>query len=48
MKLIDWAELGPLFADGITVVVLFTVSLQRPVTGTVVVPRVCSPVGVLT
>ena len=36
------------FADGITVVVLFTVNRQRPVTGTVVVPRVCSPVGVLT
>ena len=35
-------------ADGITVVVLLTVSRQRPVSGTVVVPRVCSPVGVET
>ncbi|CAI8721374.1 hypothetical protein EMIT0P44_120100 [Pseudomonas sp. IT-P44] len=36
------------FADGITVVVLFTVSRQRPVTATVAVPRVANPVGVLT
>lgn len=36
------------FADGITVVLLLTVNRQRPVTGTVVVPRVTSPVGVLT
>ncbi|MNY44645.1 hypothetical protein D3C86_1796890 [compost metagenome] len=36
------------FADGITVVLLLTVSRQRPVNGTVVVPRVTSPVGVVT
>ncbi|EPJ93875.1 hypothetical protein CF149_10578 [Pseudomonas psychrophila] len=36
------------FAEGTTVVMLLTVSRQRPVTGTVVVPRVTSPVGVVT
>ncbi|CAI8955478.1 hypothetical protein EMIT0196MI5_50223 [Pseudomonas sp. IT-196MI5] len=36
------------FADGTTVVVLFTVNRQRPFPGTVVVPRVTSPVGVVT
>ncbi len=36
------------FADGTSVVVLFTVNRQRPFTGTVVVPRVTSPVGVVT
>src|SRR5689334_7384576 len=36
------------FADGTTVVVLFTVNFQRPFTGTEVVPRVTSPAGVVT
>ncbi|CAI8737868.1 hypothetical protein EMIT0P43_130033 [Pseudomonas jessenii] len=36
------------FADGATVVVLFTVNRQRPFAGTAVVPRVTSPVGVVT
>ncbi|MNJ49876.1 hypothetical protein D3C77_451320 [compost metagenome] len=35
-------------AVGITVVLLLTVNRQRPVSGTVVEPRVTSPVGVVT
>ena len=36
------------FADGTTVVVLFTVNFQRPFAGTLVVPRVTCPVGAVT
>ena len=43
---LDGMAVGP--TDGITVVMLFTVNRQRPFSGTVVVPRVCSPVGVVT
>ncbi|PAV93647.1 hypothetical protein WR25_18298 [Diploscapter pachys] len=35
-------------AVGISVVLLLTVRRQRPVTGTVVVPRVCTPLVVVT
>ena len=45
-----WAErmVAVGLADGITVVVLLTVNRQRPVSGTVAVPSVTSPVGVVT
>ncbi len=49
-RTVPWDELMVAvgLTDGMTVVVLFTVSFQRPFTGTAVVPRVTSPVGVVT
>ncbi|MNR41078.1 hypothetical protein D3C85_1594230 [compost metagenome] len=50
MRTVPWDErmVAVGFADGITVVLLLTVSRQRPVSGTAVLPRVTRPVGVVT